>query len=178
MKLVNLTNRSFHVFIAFILITSSFSYASSPVNMQPGLWLIGTALYAQDGTRLIPMSNKQFCYTREDLDILERDQITLPHPEASSGGLQKDDGCEISDYKHVGDKITWGQRCEKTVNFPNEKREFLPTTFISLDDGRGECNYKGDAFSCSLIYISYIEPGSQGAPHKQYFIGKRIGNCR
>ena len=98
------------------------------------------------GMTMPPQTLNQ-CVTKEEAADPQKGM-----PQTGRGANPSD--CKISDYKEVGNKVTWSMMCEK-----------------SQMSGTGEFLYMGDT------YTGTMKMNAQGQDMTMKYSGKRLGDC-
>ncbi|HVT03124.1 MAG TPA: DUF3617 family protein [Thermoanaerobaculia bacterium] len=117
-------------------------------HMREGQWEITTRVEMPGLPVSIPPITITKCLTKEDVNDPDK---TVP----KGGG--KNDACKVSDYKVVGNKISWTLKCD-------EKSGGMT--------GSGEMTVKGDSYDGSMKMTM------QGQDMSMTFSGKRTGDCK
>lgn len=83
------------------------------------------------------------------------EQAENPNTTVPSGSPDKNNDCKVSDYKLVGNKVTWSLKCTTPQ----------PIT------GNGEIVYSGDA------YDGWMKMKMEAGEMTMKYKGKRLGDC-
>ena len=130
--------------VAGVLALSVSLFAQGSVR-RDGRWEVKMEMQMA-GMTMPPQTITQ-CVTKEEAADPQKGL-----PQTGRGGNASD--CKVSDYKVVGDKVTWSMACEK------EKMT-----------GNGEFVYAGDT------YTGTMKMNAQGQEMTMKYSGKRLGDC-
>jgi hypothetical protein len=137
-----------YAILTLLIAASSVALAQGP--KRDGKWEITTEMDMPGLPMKMPAHTTTQCITKEDV---ADPQKALPQGQPPGRGGNSD--CKVSDYKTVGDKVTWTMKCEG--------RE--PMT------GTGEITYAAESYKGTMT----INRAGQTMTMK--YSGKRVGDC-
>ena len=120
-------------------------FAQSPV--RDGRWEVSTEIDMPGMPMKIPSMKTIQCVTK--------DQADDPHQSVPRGQQDQAGDCKVSDYKIVGNTVTWTVKCEGKN----------PMT------GNGEITYAIDT------YDGWMKMKTSDAEMTMKYTGKRLGDC-
>ena len=140
-----------HYLTVALLACCPLAVNAATTNMKEGVWEITTkSEMAGMPGGMKPMVVKQ-CITKKDLEDPRR---TTP------GGDQKDNRCQVTDYKMQGNTATWNMAC---------KGEGAMT-------GSGSVTYSGDSYTG--VTKMKMKQGGQEHAMTLHYSAKRLGDCK
>lgn len=128
------------VLLVFFLILPAAAPAAE--TMKPGLWEITASIEMPGLPFQPPPQTMRHCYTAEDVK-----QEPVP----------ADENCRVTEFKSVGNKITWKLEC----------------TGEMAGTGEGEIIFQGDS-----SYEGKATLQAQGMRLTTKYKGKRLGECK
>ena len=111
-------------------------------SIREGYWEVTSQTEMPGMPMKIPASTIKHCYTKEDV----KDQKKV---------IARDKNCTMTDYKVVGNKVTWAMKCT----------------------GQSAGTFNGETIFSSDAYSSTMKMKSQGQNMTVKVKGKRIGEC-
>jgi hypothetical protein len=130
--------------VAGVLTLAGSLFAQGPVR-RDGRWDVKMEMQMA-GMTMPPQTLTQ-CVTKEEAADPQKGM-----PQTGRGANPTD--CKISDYKVVGNKVTWSMMCEQ-----------------SQMSGTGEFLYTGDT------YTGTMKMSARGQDMTMKYSGKRLGDC-
>ena len=126
--------------VAFLLGQLPVAHAAD--MMKDGLWEITSQTEMPGMPVKIPPSTIKHCYSKDDV----KDQKKV---------IAREKNCTITDYKMVGNKVTWAMKCT----------------------GQNAGTFSGETVFGIDSYNSTMKMKSQGQNMTMKVKGKRVGNC-
>jgi hypothetical protein len=124
---------------AVVLVSTAAVAADS---IREGYWEITSQTEMPGMPMKIPANTIKHCYSKEDV----KDQKKV---------IARDKNCTMTDYKVVGNKVTWAMKCT----------------------GQSAGTFNGETIFSSDAYSSTMKMKSQGQNMTVKVKGKRIGEC-
>lgn len=150
-----------HAGLFAIVVACSVSVAAQQGNVRrDGNWEITMEMQMPNmpnmpqGMSMPPMKTTQ-CITKEE--AADPNKAMPKGPPQRGGGPPPD--CKVSDYKTVGNKVSWSMVCSGAQPM----------------SGTGEFVYQADAYTGTMVMN--MERGGQGMPMTMKYTGKRLGDC-
>ena len=132
--------RTVYVVLGALLLVSSSAFAAD--SIREGYWEVTSQTEMPGMPMKIPASTIKHCYTKEDV----KDQKKV---------IARDKNCTMTDYKVVGNKVTWAMKCT----------------------GQGAGTFNGETIFSADAYTSTMKMKSQGQNMTVKVKGKLIGEC-
>ena len=120
-------------------------FAQGPV--RDGRWEISTEMEMPGMPMKMPAIKTIQCITKE--------QAADPNQSLPKGSQDKNSDCKVTDYKIVGDKVTWAMKCEGK----------------NAMSGNGEIVYGANA------YDGWMKMNTGEGEMTMKYKGKRLGDC-
>jgi Protein of unknown function (DUF3617) len=145
--------------LAVIVACSAAVFAQGPGPRRDGNWDVTIEMQMPNmpnmpqGMTIPPIKTTQ-CITKEQAADPSK---AMPTPPQRGGGPAPD--CKVSDYKTVGNKVTWSMSC----------------TGAAAASGTGEFVYTDDAYTGQMVMN--VERGGQPMAMTMKYTGKRLGDC-
>ena len=145
--------------LAAIVACSAAVFAQGPGPRRDGNWDVTIEMQMPNmpnmpqGMTIPPIKTTQ-CITKEQAADPSQ---AMPTPPQRGGGPAPD--CKVSDYKTVGNKVTWSMSC----------------TGAAAASGTGEFVYGDDSYTGQMVMN--VERGGQPMAMTMKYTGKRLGDC-
>jgi hypothetical protein len=139
--------RSLSVLTIVLSMAAAVILTAQPSPMRPGRWEITMQMQMPNMPMQMPPTTTTQCVTEEQLK--KDPSAGLP------SGPQGPNACKVSDYKLVGDTVSWKMACSGPQAM----------------NGDGEMTFKGDSYAGTMKMTS-----PQGAMSMK-LAGKRTGEC-
>jgi len=141
--------KSMHIAV-LVAWTAAASTVSAQSPMREGRWEITTQMEMANMPMKMPEMKTMRCVTPE-----QAKDPTKALPTPSSNPNDKEPACKVSDYKAVGNNVSWKVACTGAQSFT----------------GSGEMVFAGDSYTGTMKMTM-----QQGEMSMKYS-GKRLGDC-
>ena len=135
--------------VSIIVVALIAGLFAAQTQMKPGKWEISMSMDLKNVPFAIPPFKYTQCVTKEDI---EKNKNTVP----VSGDKKKK--CEVTDYKVIGNTVTWKTKCDDGT------------------EGSGEITYKSDSYSGTMQMQTTDKNGKKKTVNYK-INGKRTGDC-
>ena len=138
---------------ATIVATSAVLVAQGPGPRRDGNWQVTVEMDMPGMPQKMPPTTMTQCLTKADVE----DATKIVPPAPGRGGMPSD--CKVTDYKTVGNKVSWSMACSGATPMTGE------TEFV----------YSGDTYVGTMTMT--MERAGQPMTMKMKYEGKRLGDC-